>query len=63
MSDDAPAYRQPPLTFDFSMGNARRLLQASEQETDRQLMEHFGRLAESWISIAGLVNHRERGSE
>lgn len=57
-------YVQPAVTFDFAVGNARRLLQAAEQETDRQLMERYEKLGDSWISLAGLLlAHRQDVTE
>ena len=49
-----------PPTFDEAMANAARLLHNAEGETDRNLMERYEKLADSWISMAAHIGHRER---
>lgn len=48
------------MTFDEAIGNAARLLQNAEGETNLALMERLEKLADSWISIANLIRERER---
>lgn len=43
------------MTPDEALANAARLLTAAEVETDRGLMERYEHLADSWISVAGLM--------
>lgn len=48
------------MTFDEAIGNAVRVLQAAETETNLPLMERLDQLACSWLSIANLLAERER---
>lgn len=43
-----------------ALGNAVRLLQAAETETNLALMERLESLADSWIQVAALMAERER---
>lgn len=47
-------------TVDTALANAARLLQAAELETNHMTMERLEKLADSWVSIAGLIVHRDR---
>ncbi|WP_199566243.1 hypothetical protein [Streptomyces corynorhini] len=47
------------MTVEKALGNAARLLEAAELETNLALMERLEGLADSWISMAGLISHRE----
>lgn len=51
---------QPKVTFETAIANAARLLQNAEGETNLQLMEREEKLADSWISMAALINQRDR---
>ena len=42
-------------TAEQALGNAVRLLHSAEMSTDRQLMERFESLADSWIHISGML--------
>jgi len=57
---DTPAQTHG-VTVETALANAARLLLAAEGETDRQLMERYEKLADSWISVAGTLVARERG--
>jgi hypothetical protein len=48
------------LTVDSALQNAARLLHAAEMETNHTIMERLEKLADSWVSIAGLLAQRER---
>lgn len=48
------------VTVDTALSNAARLLHNAEGETDRHLMERLEKLADSWVSIAGILVQRER---
>lgn len=48
------------VTVDSALANAARILHHAEAETDRHLMERLEKLADSWISIAGVLTQRER---
>lgn len=48
------------VTVDGALANAARILHNAEGETDRHLMERLEKLADSWISIAGVLMQRER---
>lgn len=48
------------VTVDTALANAARLLRHAEGETDRHLMERIEKLADSWVSIAGILVQRER---
>lgn len=48
------------VTVDSALANAARILHHAEGETDRHLMERLEKLADSWISIAGVLMQRER---
>ncbi|MFF4847991.1 hypothetical protein [Streptomyces sp. NPDC001194] len=48
------------LTVDEAIGNAARLLQQAELETNLALMERLDQLACSWLSTANLLMERER---
>lgn len=50
------------LTCDGALANASRLLQAAEIETNLPLMERLEKLADSWVTIAALLQQRERDS-
>jgi hypothetical protein len=43
------------MTFESALGNAARLLQGAEMETDLKKMERYEHLADSWVAIAGLI--------
>jgi hypothetical protein len=47
-------------TVDECLANAARLLRAAELETNLALMERLERLADSWVSAAGLILQRDR---
>ena len=47
-------------TIDIAMANASRLLHAAEIETNHSTMERLEKLADSWVSIAGMLIARER---
>lgn len=61
MSDGSatPATTDVP-TIDSALTNASRLLHAAELETNLATMERLEKLADSWVSIAGLLCQRER---
>lgn len=42
-------------TPEDAMRNAVRLLRSAEMLTDRQLMERYEKLADSWITVAGVL--------
>ncbi len=47
-------------TPEEALAEGIRILRAAEVETDRQLMEQYGELADSWIMIANILfAHRE----
>ncbi len=48
-----------PPTCDEALINAARLLRNAEGETDRHLMERYEKLADSWLSLAGIQRDRE----
>lgn len=48
-------------TFEVAMGNAQRLLRNAETETNLALMERLEKLADSWITVAGLIHARAQG--
>lgn len=60
MSQPTP---EQPATFDQAIANAQRLLAAAEGETNLSLMERLERLADSWLTLAALINQRDRHSE
>lgn len=47
-------------TIDVALANAARLLNAAELDTNHATMERLEKLADSWVSIAGLLVHRDR---
>lgn len=55
---DLPTTTAP--TVDTALANAARLLQSAELETNHMTMERLEKLADSWVSIAGLLVHRDR---
>lgn len=55
---DQPTETAP--TVDVALANASRLLRNAEMETNLALMERLEKLADSWVSIAGLLVQRER---
>jgi len=48
------------VTIDIALGNASRLLNNAEIETNLALMERLERLADSWVSIARIALDRDR---
>ncbi len=48
-----------PTTLAEALEKAIRLLEAAEDQTDRQLMEGLTRLAEGWTAVAGLLHDTE----
>lgn len=47
-------------TAEQALAEAIRILRMAEMETDRQLMERYERMADSWIMIANILfAHRE----
>lgn len=54
-----PAQAAGLPTADQALSEAVRILRAAENETDRQLMERFERLADSWIMIANILYARQ----
>jgi len=48
-----------PVTSEQALGHAVRLLLAAEDETDRGLMKHYERLAETWTTVAAVQAQRE----
>lgn len=48
------------ISADEALGNAARLLQQAELETNLPLMERLDDLACSWLSLANLLMERER---
>lgn len=58
MTDDdneAPVTETEILSVEVALANSVRLLRIAEMETDRQLMERFERLADSWANVAALL--------
>lgn len=58
-----PSQAQPTaerITVDTALANAARLLHNAELETNLATMERIEKLADSWVSIAGLLTQRER---
>jgi hypothetical protein len=49
-------------TIDTALVAASRLLNAAEMETNLALMERLEKLADSWVSIAGLLVQREHNA-
>ncbi|MEU1883419.1 hypothetical protein ABZ470_39450 [Streptosporangium sp. NPDC020072] len=49
------------MTVQEALGNAERLLRNAELESDLMRMQRMESLADSWISIAALLNGCERG--
>lgn len=43
------------MNADDAVRHACRLLSQAEMETDRMLMERYGQLADSWLSLADLL--------
>ena len=61
MSDASPTLPIAEVhTIDSALSNAGRLLHAAEVETNLATMERLEKLADSWVSIAGLLCQRER---
>lgn len=58
---DEPRAATAPPTLDEALANASRLLNNAELETNLALMERLEKLADSWVSIAGLLLQRDRG--
>lgn len=48
------------MTADEAIGNAVRILQAAEAETNLATMERLDELACSWLTVANLLMERER---
>lgn len=48
------------VSTDEALGNATRLLQMAEAETNLALMERLEKLADSWVQIAALLADREK---
>lgn len=44
-----------PVTRDFALRNAARLLLAAETITDQALMGRYESLADSWISLSHII--------
>lgn len=42
-------------TAEDALLNAVRLLHSAEMLTDRQLMERYEKLADSWVNVAGVL--------
>jgi hypothetical protein len=60
---DADAQRTAqaePVTVDTALANAARILHNAEMETNHVTMERLEKLADSWISIAAQLIHRDR---
>jgi hypothetical protein len=47
------------MTSSEAMENAARLLRAAETETNLPLMERLEKLADSWLSMAGMLMAQE----
>lgn len=47
-----------PITAEYTLANAARLLHGAEMNTDQALMQRLESLADSWIAIARTVNER-----
>lgn len=47
------------MTSDEAIGNAVRLLQHAETETNLELMKRLEGLADSWLGVAALLRERE----
>jgi hypothetical protein len=47
--------QQEAVTFTAALQNAARLLQHAEMECDLAKMERYEKLADSWISMAGML--------
>lgn len=47
-----------PITAEYALANAARLLHGAEMNTDQALMQRLESLADSWIAIARTVNER-----
>lgn len=47
------------VSADEALGNAVRLLQVAETETNLALMERLEGLADSWLGVAVLLRERE----
>jgi hypothetical protein len=61
MSEPPPTAPVPAeLTSRAALANAARLLDNAELETNLPLMERLEKLADSWISIASMLNSFER---
>lgn len=58
MTSSQPSTEQ--LTVDVTLSHAARLLHHAEGETNLQLAERLESLADSWVSIACLLNERDR---
>lgn len=50
------------MTFDEAVGNAARLLQHAENETNLPLMERLEGLADSWLHLARMMHEREHSA-
>lgn len=48
------------ITVEGAIECAARLLRAAEMETNHTLMERYEKLADSWVSLAGLLIAREQ---
>ena len=57
---EQPQQQTDPVTFTMAIDNAARLLRNAEGETNLPLMERIEKLADSWISVAGLLLQRDR---
>lgn len=57
MSDENPIRRvdRRPMTFEEAIGNAARLLEHAELETDLSKMQVYGGIADSWTTISALM--------
>jgi hypothetical protein len=59
--EHSPAAEEQP-TIESALTNAARLLHCAEMEVDLKKMERIEKLADSWISVAGVMlalNNRE----
>jgi hypothetical protein len=48
-----------PWTFEEAIGNAARVLEHAEMETDNVRMQGLDQLADSWATIAALIAQKD----
>lgn len=48
------------ITVEEAVENAARMLRMAETDGNPQVMERYEKIADSWISMAHLLNERER---